>query len=338
MKILKNNLWNLAYTLPVLLLAAGCEKGLDDTKSNEPVELQINPIVALTRAVVAGGEQKGGTGAITEISVYATGAADYTDGNNYAKYTYSSGWANSDPDNKIYLTNVQATLYAYHPATDKVSSGTIPVTVKATGTIATVDNSADNATIAAATDEIDYLYATPATADNTAAKRSVELKMKHALSMVSFRVYKENYTGAGSLTQIILKNDDGKTALTTGNPNALNITTGVVTQTSPIAATYTRTISGYTLGTVPAANKLSLLVLPTTTAIPANEIKATFTIDGAPYTVALTAPTASDTDGKWMAGNNNVYTVKLSGTELSISKVEVTAWTDKNVNGDLTIN
>jgi len=40
--------------------------------------------------------------------------------------------------------------------------------------------------------------------------------------------------------------------------------------------------------------------------------------------VKLTAP--SDNSGAWLAGKNHLYTVKLSGTELSISTITVTQW------------
>ena len=65
------------------------------------------------------------------------------------------------------------------------------------------------------------------------------------------------------------------------------------------------------------------MVLPIST-IGNDKIQATFTIDGAEYTVKLTAP--SDNSGAWLAGKNHLYTVKLSGTELSISTITVTQW------------
>ena len=66
------------------------------------------------------------------------------------------------------------------------------------------------------------------------------------------------------------------------------------------------------------------MVLPISTSIGNDNIQAVFTIDGADYSVNLTPP--SDNSGAWPAGKNHLYTVKLSGTELSISTITVTQW------------
>ena len=51
-----------------MLLATGCEK---DTESNEPVELQIAPTVAVTRSVIEGGEQTANKNTIMQnVAVY----------------------------------------------------------------------------------------------------------------------------------------------------------------------------------------------------------------------------------------------------------------------------
>lgn len=345
MKKLNYNLWHLCLTLPCMLLATGCEK---DTESNEPVELQIAPTVAVTRSVIEGGEQTATKNTIMQnVAVYATGD-DYTKAksNNHAIYLLSSGSWSSTGSDLIYLTNKTATIYAYYPAyksdgttfqpiseDDVTTSSTIPISVlESSAAITVVDNATGNA-IAAANGEIDYMYATSTTASNQTASKSITLTMKHALSMVSFRIYKsENYHGEGKLTQIVLRNTTGNSVLSKGSTSTtMNVTSGAITQNTPTAATYTRTIDGtYTLGTVESeAKKLSILVLPITdSAIQDGKIEAVFTIDQTPYTAAIKAPTETGTEGKWKPGNNNLYTVKLSGTALEVTKVEVTAWSE----------
>ena len=56
--------------------------------------------------------------------------------------------------------------------------------------------------------------------------------MKHALSMVSFRVYKAaDYEGVGKLTKIVLKDVNATgTTLSKGTNPKMNITTGVITK------------------------------------------------------------------------------------------------------------
>lgn len=163
--------------------------------------------------------------------------------------------------------------------------------------------------------------------------------MNHALSMVSFRVYKaDDYKGPGDLTKVVMENVGEGTTLSKGISPTMNITTGAITEGNPQKAVYTRTISGYQLTTTANdSKKFSILVLPTASAIGSSSIKATFTIDDADYSVNLTPPTAAGTDGKWKPGYNNLYTVKMGGTDLTITTVTVTAWEEKPVDGDLDI-
>lgn len=324
-------LMNLAL-ISGLLLTAGCwdDQNTETAENNDPVELRISPKVTLTRGVVDGAAF--GSGAT--VAVYATGD-DYTSdkGNNYAVYTYGSGWSNSDTGNKIYLTNKAATIYAYYPTTTKYNNSglTIPVTLlEASAEIVATDNATDGTPIAAATTEVDCMYAMLVTGVTNKANNNVTLTMNHALSMVSFRVYKAaDYEGAGSLTKIVMKDINGSgTTLSKGTTPKMNITTGVITEGTAADATYTRTIKdGYTLGTTDSgARRFSIMVLPISTSIGTGNIQAVFTIDGADYSVNLTAPTSNE--GKWLAGKNHLYTVKLSGTELSISTITVTQWVD----------
>lgn len=328
---------NLAF-LSGLLLAAGCsdDQHTGTTDNNEPVELQISPRVVLTRGVVNGTAFSNGT----SIAVYATGD-DYAASNNYAVYMNNSGWSNTGGD-KIYLTGKAATIYAYYPTTTKYGADlTIPITLlEGTGstTITSQDNTSDGTPIAAADGEVDCMYATSVSNVSNKANNGVALNMNHALSMVSFRVYKAaDYKGAGNLTKIVMKdiNVDG-TTLSKGTSPKMNITTGVIAEGAAQDATYTRAISsGYTLGTVDAdAKRFSILVLPTSASIGTGNIQAVFTIDGADYSVNLTPP--ADNSGKWLAGKNHLYSVKLSGTELTISSVTIAQWVGV-AGGDLTI-
>ena len=74
--------------------------------------------------------------------------------------------------------------------------------------------------------------------------------------------------------------------------------------------------------------------MPETAASSKNNVQAIFTIDGADYEVGLTS---GSTTIQWEKGNNYLYSVKLSGTELSITSVTVANWVDQ-VGGDLNIN
>lgn len=209
--------------------------------------------------------------------------------------------------------------------------------------------------ILAASGEVDYMYADQSTAVKASYKNGsdsktgkVTLAMKHALAMVSFRVYADHtYKNTGTFSKLVLANKSGdtKNVLNNGGTNpTMKIKDGTITAgSSPVAVTYTRDIANYTLSKAAAdtdqarttaknnAKKASILVLPESTA-DKSTVEATLTIDAQDYKVALPG-----SDSKWEAGKNYLYTVKLSGSELVISSVTVTQWTTVTSSTDLDI-
>ncbi|MCE8961038.1 fimbrillin family protein [Bacteroides fragilis] len=198
--------------------------------------------------------------------------------------------------------------------------------------------------ILAASGEVDYMYADQGSTGVKASYKNgdtnktgkVTLTMKHALAMVSFRVYADHtYKNTGAFTKLVLANKSGGTTiLNNGASPAMKIKDGTITAgSSPVAVTYTRDIANYTLPKAASsdasaattaknnARKASILVLPESTA-DKSTVEATMTIDAQDYKVALPG-----SGSKWEAGKNYLYTVKLSGSELVISSVTVTEWT-----------
>ena len=214
--------------------------------------------------------------------------------------------------------------------------------------------------ILSAKGEVDYMWATPVAdryngKSNTTAetdKHKADLVMNHAMSMVSFRIYNDGtYNGNGRLSKIVLSNTDNQgTALNKGNGPEMAVKDGTITLgDNPEAVTYTRMIKdesnnayftlkkkGDTNPSISSADdaknaspKFSILVMPDANASAKNTIQAKFTIDGADYTVPLASDGTSTV--QWDKGKNNIYTVKLSGTELEITSVKVQAWTPNDV-------
>lgn len=216
-------------------------------------------------------------------------------------------------------------------------------------------NSSGSAKILAASGEVDYMYADQSTAVKASYKNGsdsktgkVTLAMKHALAMVSFRVYADHtYKNAGAFSKLVLANKSGdtKNVLNNGGTTpAMKIKDGTITLgSSPAAVTYTRDIANYTLSKATAdtdqaraaaknnAKKASILVLPENTA-DKSTVEATLTIDNQDYKVALPGSNSA-----WKAGENYLYTVKLSGSELVISSVTVTEWATVASSTDLDI-
>ena len=210
--------------------------------------------------------------------------------------------------------------------------------------------------ILAASGEVDYMYADQGSTGVKASYKNgsdsktgkVTLTMKHALAMVSFRVYADHtYKNTGAFTKLVLANKSGDTKHVLNNGGttpAMKIKDGTITLgSSPAAVTYTRDIANYTLSKATAdtdqarataknnAMKASILVLPENTA-DKSTVEATLTIDNQDYKVALPGSNSA-----WKAGENYLYTVKLSGSELVISSVTVTEWTTVASSTDLDI-
>lgn len=364
--------WLLA--LPAMLLAVGCgesalpEEGPDE---EERVELQVSPQVALTRSAIQGTDAATDGAAMGSIAVYASNATTNNATNNYGLYAYSGGsWSNSGTD-KIYLSAEEANIYAHYPAYKPGTGGALAtsgealkvngsgqVTANSTVNISVFpgtesnENSkitaADNATgdaIVTAPGEVDYMYADQTSTPKASYKKGVSgkdgkvtLSMKHALAMVSFRVYADHtYKNTGALTKLVLANKSG-TILNSGGTNpTMKISDGAITPgSSPAAVTYTRGISNYTLQKASAdtdaarttaqnaSKKVSILVLPESTQDKTN-VEVTLKIDNQDYAVSL----GNAATNAWKAGENYLYTVKLSGKELSITSVTVAQWTGK---------
>ena len=356
------------------VLATGCSKDNTPelTGNGDAVELGITAGVELTKSAIQSGTQTGnGVTIMQEVGVLAKNVTDSeTDygTNNSAVYTQSTSWSSTAP---IYLTAQKAVIYGYYPVYANDANGnknstpitvtnpttpltaTIPIAVfvggdtetgtapylKANSTITDADNSSDGS-ILSAPGELDYMWESTSSRTNVSNRvgdaQSVALNMSHALSMVSFKIYKDaSYKGTGKLSKIILKNvDAGGTDLSTGGSSmAMKIADGTISGQSATGATYTRLIvssagaaDGADLATSSsAAHSYSIVVLPGTA--DRNKIQVVLTIDGVDYTVKLADATSST---EWAVGANNTYAVKLSGTALSITSVTVAAWTSNS--------
>lgn len=270
------------------------------------------------------------------------------------------------------LATTTALVLSDNTATD---NSTIPVTVFAGTTddahrdypSTLIDNSettnTNKAKINSAKGEIDYMWADQGssetnwiTASNTKKETSidasVDLTMKHALTLVSFRIYNDGtYKNKGVLSKIQLKDVPNQKVSGNSNPLAtMNIDKGTLANNSSLTTgSYIRefaTGATYTLkkkgdsglsddnAAKGASYRFSILALPITNQA-LNNTKAIFTIDGADYEVALADNATGVT---WEQGKENVYTVKLSGKELSIGTVTVAAWGTVTGNDDLKVN
>lgn len=238
------------------------------------------------------------------------------------------------------LATTTALVLSDNTATD---NSTIPVTVFLGETddahrdypSTLIDNSettnTNKAKINSAKGEIDYMWADQGssetnwiTASNTKKETSidasVDLTMKHALTLVSFRIYNDGtYKNKGVLSKIQLKDVPNQKVSGNSNPLAtMNIDKGTLANNSSLTTgSYIRefaTGATYTLkkkgdsglsddnAAKGASYRFSILALPITNQA-LNNTKAIFTIDGADYEVAL-ADNATGVTWEQGKGNN----------------------------------
>lgn len=345
-------------------------------------------VVLTRGAIDAGSDASAVGNALGSIAVYANSKTTNKTMNNYGLYTYnSSAWGSAtdkiylsaeeatiyahypayQPGSNGEFQSSGTALKATNSSSEYTESSTINISVfpgKSGDANAKIDfnptdnsdgNSSGSAKILAASGEVDYMYADQSTAvkasykkDDTNKTGKVTLAMKHALAMVSFRVYADHtYKNTGAFSKLVLANKSGdtKNVLNNGGTTpAMKIKDGTITAgSSPAAVTYTRDIVNYTLSKAASsdasaattaknnARKASILVLPEST-VDKSTVEATLTIDNQDYKVVMPGSNSA-----WEAGKNYLYTVKLSGSELVISSVTVTQWTTVASSTDLDI-
>lgn len=176
----------------------------------------------------------------------------------------------------------------------------------------------------------------------------INLDMKHAMAMVSFRVYDGGHLSSNDVkfTQFVIKNHSGTTSFKTGT-GKMSLTDGKISDNTT-AGTLTRTVTDYILmrqiesgsegehafiSTGPSSTQVngqtvsktvSAIVYPT--AFGDNEIEVDITLQEGSntpvvYTVALPSY-------EWTAGSNCVYTFSAGRNKLTVMDVSVEEWVE----------
>ncbi len=218
------------------------------------------------------------------------------------KSLYDGGTWRQTPT--VYLSPANATVFAYYPYVSSNNNGAaIPIEHNT---------------------QTDYLYGThaPGQSNVNSSNPSVNLIMRHALSLLQFNINKNTYTGPGLLTEIEICNEAGKTALF--SEGLLNISTG------NIANIPTKNQAVVVNGSYTLPATVSMLVLPVISNISTGDILINLTIDSKKYTLPVQANT------KWEQGKVNVYNLILRGKDLVVSNISITDWTS-GVSGNMVL-
>lgn len=210
--------------------------------------------------------------------------------------TYTGTYWEQSP--VVYLNSTPATIYAYYPY-DRLNSD---------GKVIPVEHLTQK----------DYMYGTHSAGQNSInnLNPSVQLTMRHALSLIVFQFDMSDYPGAGKVSRIGIMNAPDKKVLF--SEGTMDISTGIITGSEgKNAAVITHEIEDNQCA--------ELMVLPAN--IPSTgSVIVQFLIDNKLYMWKVPAKTV------WAGGAKNIYTVKVSEKKVSVGNVLIKDW-ENGMNG-----
>ncbi|MDO9680887.1 MAG: fimbrillin family protein [Bacteroidales bacterium] len=325
--------------LGLLLLSACTKNRFLSTERIAPISLTANFGAAATKATITDDNITSETIRVQVAKSNGTDSYAVED----SKYKLTYGGLNWSLSNMLYLSAENAKIYAYAPTPED------PTTVE-TNSYNTLKRRLDIPATQQMANQVDFLWCyqdktvAGGAIDINSTNPNVSLTMKHALSQIAFVIYGENYNGTGAINSVKVKDITATPALrkmkNAANDLYMNVADGTNTggeTTTEISAT---SIAGSILTTQPSADiaelKLKvnayLLIVPTSVTNK-NNVQFTFNIDNKEYNVSLTGGGPIT----WVAGQQYIYTVKLSGTQMNIISVTVTPWSSSH-EGEVVIN
>lgn len=256
------------------------------------------------------------------LSLFVTNG---TWGNNYPlvpqnniKAEYQSGKWQLSP--AVKLDERPATVFAFYPYNASYTNATPSIEINHASTNGT---------------QVDYMYGTHAPGQYaiTWNNPGVRLQMKHALSLLQFKVRKSHYEGEGRLTRIEVANANAKTDL--ASTASIDVSTGELSSlggyTTP--ASIYKNDGLYTLtDNEPTDEKdfMDVMVVPVNKVNADGNISIRFYIDGKEYTYPVPANTA------WKQGVKYIYQVTVSATGLVIDDITIAHW-EPGTGGDINL-
>jgi hypothetical protein len=328
------------FTLFALLIIVftGCMKD-DFVTYDRSALLSLTPVVNKGEATISHDEIYLNLFRIGIQVTNSDGTELYYPYTNNLLLSNSGKWELSKP---VCLTEIFAKIYAYYPYTpgdDKISG---------TGETAIVrlDIPKDQAMAL----QTDYMYSSQST-DMASGENKiyyafprVTLELNHALSLISFVIYKDDYSGNGELSDIEISDISVLPGLTI-NPSGLEILSmrladGLIVNGDPSSSIAVSAVENSITETVDPGvdeEQLKTMVNGYMYVIPATfpskgDVQFSLTIDGKKYTITHTG----EGELTWIKGIQYVYKLRLTQTALTITGVIITDW-DVNYGGEIVI-
>lgn len=329
-------------TISILALAllSGCTKNrFLSSERLAPISLTPSFTAPSTKALISDANIQSET-----IRVHVSkndGTTGYSVGG--SKYTLAHGGLNWALSDILYLSVENAKVFAYAPTP-------ADPTLVETGEYNTLKRILDIPATQDMTDQVDFLWCYQDKTNDidginiNSTNPNVALTMKHALAQVSFVIYGENYNGSGTINTVKIRDNSTTSSLIkmldAANDLSLNIADGSISGGEPTLELSATNIGGTIETTQPTADLAELkskvngyiLLVPASITDKTN-VQFSFNIDAKDYNVALSGVGGIN----WVAGQQYIYTVKLSGTQMSVISVTVTPWTSTH-EGEVVIN
>jgi len=322
----------------ILIIVAGCRKN-EFVSDDKYALLSITPVVNKDEATVAHHESYIDQFKIGIQVTNSKGSELYFHYTRNLLLSYSDKWVLSKP---VCLSVINAKIFAYYPFTEFEKN------LSGLGETAFVYLDIPKEQVMA--QQTDYMYASQSTYLPSGggpifyANPNVILELNHALSLVSFVIFKEDFPGAGKLSNIEISDKSDSSRLTInatgGEKLAMRLADGTIINGNPSSNISVNTVeSSVTESTDPGVDQTQLktmvngymYVVPSRFSDRSN-VTFLLTIDGVVYTITHTG----DEELTWIKGYQYIYKLRLTKTSLSIVDIIISDW-DVNYGGEIII-
>jgi len=293
---MKNNYVLMIAIVAVMILGAGCSKD-DDEYSNADLTVKTNiSKYELTKSITTAFDN-------SVIGVYVDDVDGVYNPTTNSTASVTTGGASITPSPSITI-NEDATVYAWFPATENELTNPESTSEKAIDIVTTDDF--------AATDQTDYLWATPTDVSKTSI--NADLNFHHALSKVVFSIVKDDNFEGTTLTSISISSTENTFLTGTGT---MGIDDGTISGLTAVNSLSYTNDDGITISTT--ENEVVALVAPTTLS---GTITITLEVDGESYSSTIS-------ESEWAAATQYTYNLSLKGSaggELTIGSATISGW------------
>lgn len=322
----------------IVVIVAGCRKN-EYTSDDRYALLTIVPVINKDEATIA--RQQSYIN-LLKVGIQVTNSSGTE---LYFPYTKNLLLSNSDKwvlSKPVCLSIINAKIFAYCPYTE------IDENLSGIGETAIVLLDIPKEQVMAS--QTDYLYASQSTYLPTGggpifyANPDVTLELNHALSLISFVIFKEDFSGPGILSDIKISDISSssgliinalsgkKLAMRLANGSIINGTASSNISVSSVENSITETVD-------PGVDQVQLktmvngymYVIPSTFA-DMNSVQFALTIDNKVYTISH----PGEGELIWLKGYQYIYKLRLTATTINIVGIIITDW-DVNYGGNILI-